>query len=233
MRGAMLELRRSLAELAPRAVRALSRPGLGLQDLVGQLEAAPALRDWFEFRAAVLARGLAQIGSAVHAAKPNATFAIQGLYPSLAGVVGQQPGSCPSQVDQVVYMMSYVREVALRFVVGVAQFAMAANRSVREDEALALAFRLAGWSEAADRLPGRIAELQARIGAKDLEWNPWYERVVSDEIRKAARVTRNAGVMVGLRGNTWPKAVADRLREEALEQGATGVVYHSYTLPWS
>jgi hypothetical protein len=169
----------------------------------------------------------------VHEGAPGATFAVQGMFPSLAAVVGHQPGSWPTEVDEVVLMMSYVREVALRFVVAVAEFLLATNPRLQEDDALALACRVAGWPRLSGHLPGGIRELQAAIGARQIAWNPWYERIVGDEIRKATLVTKRTGVMVGLRGNTWPKEVADRFRADALRQGASGVVYHSYTLPWS
>lgn len=233
MRRGMLEFRRSLSELAPRTVRAVTALGLGMIDLMHSLEPAPGMREWFSFRAAVLSRALAAVGRALHAAKREAAFAVQGVFPSLSAVLGHPVGSWPPEVDQVVFMMSYVREVALRFVVSAAEFLMALSPKIPEHEALALACRVAGWAEVSDHLPARLAELQAKIAAKQIEWNPWYERVVGDEIEKGILVTRGTGVMIGLRGNTWPQEVADRLRAEALGQGASGVVYHSYTLPWS
>ena len=84
-------------------------------------------------------------------------------------------------------MMSYVRQVALRFVVSAAEFVMAMNPRIQEDEALALACRVAGWAEISDHLPRRLSELQTKIAAEDMEWNPWYERVLSDEIKKAIK----------------------------------------------
>jgi hypothetical protein len=219
--------------VTPETVRAVAALRLGAMDLVHDLEPAAGVRDWFAFRAAVLARGLAQVGRAVHEGAPGATFAVQGMFPSLAAVVGHQPGSWPAEVDEVVFMMSYVREVALRFVVAVADRLVSSNPAIQEGDALALACAVAGWPDVSGHLRGGIRELQAAIAAKEIAWNPWYERIVGDEIRKATLVTRRTGVMIGLRGNTWPKEAADRFRADALRQGASGVVYHSYTLPWS
>lgn len=172
MRSGMLEFRRYLSELTPRTVRTLAPMRLGIVDLMESLEPASGVRDWFAFRAAVLSRAFTEIGRAVHAAKSDATFAIQSLFPSLAAVVGHQLDSWSSEVDQVVFMMSYVRQVALRVVVAAAEFVMAMNPKIREDEALALACRVAGWAEISDHLPTRLSELQTKIAAEDGEWNP-------------------------------------------------------------
>jgi hypothetical protein len=233
MRAGMLAFRRQLSELAPRSVRALATMNLGMLDLMQDLEPASGVRDWWAFRAAVLSRALSNIGAAVHAASSDATFAVQSLFPSLATVLGHPLGSWPSQVDQVVFMMSYIREVALRFVVAGAEFVTAMNPQVQQGEALGLACRVAGWPDISEHMPASLSELKAKIATRDIEWSPWYERLLRDEIAKGILLTKSAGAMVGLRGNTWPKEVADRLRENALSQGATGVVYQSYTLPWS
>jgi hypothetical protein len=121
----------------------------------------------------------------------------------------------------------------LRFVVAGAEFVTAMSPQVPQDQALALACRVAGWPDISEHMPASLSELKAKIATRDIEWSPWYERLLRDEIAKGILLTKSAGAMVGLRGNTWPKEVADRLRENALSQGATGVVYQSYTLPWS
>lgn len=232
MRDGMLTFRRSLSQLEPRTVRAVAAMGPEI-DLVRDVEPAPGVRDWWAFRAAVVSRGLAEIGRALHAARPQATFAVQGLFPSLAPVIGHPTETWPAEVDLVVFMMSYVREVALRFVAAVAELVTGMNPKIQDSDALALACRVAGWPDVSGPMTASVADLRARIAARDMEWNPWYERLLDGEIRKGILATKNAGVMIGLRGNTWPKDAADRLGESALAQGATGVVYQSYTLPWS
>ncbi len=181
-------------------------------------------QEWLNVRAAVLRSQIEKIASAVKEAHPHTTLAIQSLFPSLAPLVGQRPSEGFRGVDEIVFMMSYVKEVALTMLGSL-------TRLERKD-ALAGALEATGWTRYAKQLPSTLAELDAEL-ARDVTWEPWYEQFLSDEIAKAVQISSHNGAMIGLRGNTWPREVVDRLRERALSSGATGVVHQTYRLPWT
>jgi hypothetical protein len=196
--------------------RAAAELGLGFD--------GTSMDEWLPMRAAVLGRQIERIAGAVKAVHPDTTFAIQSLFPSLALLLGQRPTEGFRGVDQVVFMMSYLREVALSMLGSLARMS--------EASALAGTIGEIGWTKYESHLPSTLSELEATL-ARGFAWEPWYEEFLSDEIAKAVAMTPSNGAMIGLRGNTWPRDVVDRLRADALSAGATGVVHQTYSLPWS
>ena len=181
-------------------------------------------QEWLTVRAAVLRSQVESIASALKAAHPNTTLAIQSLFPSLALLLGHRPSEGFRGVDEVVFMTSYLKEVAWTM--------LGSLTRLSGDEELGPALEATGWAKYASHLPSTLADLDATL-AGDFTWEPWHEEFLSYEIAEAVAITSATGVMIGLRGNMWPKEVVDRLRMGALSAGATGVLHQTYKLPWS
>jgi hypothetical protein len=181
-------------------------------------------QEWLNVRAAVLRSQIEKIASAVKGAHPHTTLAIQSLFPSLAPLLGQHPSEGFRGVDEIVFMMSYLKEVAWTM--------LGSLTRQSGEEALGPALEATGWTKYASHLPATLAELDAAL-AGDVTWAPWHEQFLSDEIANAVALTPHNGAMIGLRGNGWPREAVDRLRDAAQSSGATGVVHQTYKLPWS
>jgi hypothetical protein len=206
----------------------LAATDLGPLDLLQFTGMHPGVLDWFRFRAEVLIRNVARFRRAVHAAAgPDFIFGVDTYPASLATLAGHAQARWGEFSDFASPLLSHVDIFPMKTLVVWAEWLMSTAPSLREAEALTLAYRLAGY--AGLRLPDTIADFA--LGEPDCEYRhiPLRDFVRWDMAKAKLALPAGMPAYPILQGGgapwDWPVETVQQLMQDALDLGYDGYIF--------
>ncbi|MHB1354627.1 MAG: hypothetical protein ACYCZF_01470 [Anaerolineae bacterium] len=213
-------------------LRAVSRCTLGTPDLLQLLGLRSGLLQWFQLRADVLIRNLSRFRTHIHQAAGIQMIFGADTYPSsLALFAGHDQTRWGECSDFASPLISHVDIFVMKTWVAWARFLQQNIAQLTEPEALQLVYRMTGYDSLG--LPETIAQMALTEPDCEYRYIPLRDLLALDMAK--ARLTLPAGlpsypiIQGGGAPHSWPRAVIERVIEDAARLGHQGVMLQGTT----
>lgn len=226
--AAAVAFRRRLRSLRASDVRAATRLGLRLPDLLEWLDVGGAneggVMDWFEFRARLIRDGQARCATAAReAAGPELAFGCDIFPPTFALLVGHRYRHFLEWSAFTSPLLSHVEVFVLGTLAAYAALLLDWIDGLSEEDALRFVYTLFGYEHLG--LPRSLAELGVDEPDCELRCAALAD-IVETEMRRA-RLYNDGSIpsYPVIKGFQWPRDVIERLVAAADEIGHEGIVF--------
>lgn len=188
----------------------------------------PGVFDWFRFRSDLLAQNVTRFHRAVHqAAGDDFIFGVDTYPASLSLFAGHNQARWAEFSDFASPLLSHVDIFPMQTLVVWAQFLLGWFPQLREDQALQIAYRLAGYASL--DLPTSIADFA--LGEPDCEYRniPLRDFVRHDMAKAKWMLPADLPAYPIIQGGgapwNWPLEIVQQLMADALELGYDGYIF--------
>jgi hypothetical protein len=199
------------------------RLGFGFFDVIQMLGLRSGVLDWFRFRCELVAQNLSRFRKAVHEAASGKKFGTDTYPASMSLTAGHDHLRWGEMADFASPLVSHISAFICNTFIEWARFLMAEIPNLKEEDALLLVYRFAGYDGMG--LPETIAAYGADEPATLAYRIPTADVVLRDLVKAKLYLPKDMPSYPIIHGEGWPKETIDHLVNEARRLGHNGIIW--------
>jgi len=199
------------------------RLGFGFFDVIQALGLRSGVLDWVRFRCDLVAQNLSSFRSAVHEAAPGKAFGTDTYPASMSLTAGQDHLRWGEMADFASPLVSHISAFMCNTFIEWARFLMAEISNLKEEDALQLVYRFAGYDGMG--LPETIAAYRAEDAATLADRIPTADLVLRDLVKAKLYLPDDMPSYPIIHGEGWARETVDHIVDEARRLGHNGIIW--------